>query len=108
MDIKAIAEDVHKFEVARGEWDHIFQKTTSQRAALIMEEVSEVFKAYRNGHPSDLVYHQNGKPEGIPIELADIVLRVLATAEDWGVNIEESISLKMQWNWENRVQKEGK
>lgn len=38
------------------------------------------------------------KPEGVPIELADIVIRVLDTAEAFGIDLQYAIELKNDYN----------
>lgn len=43
---------------------------------------------------------QNGlaKPEGIPIELADILIRIADTCGARGINLTEALRLKMAYN----------
>lgn len=102
-NLREVAADVLQFEILRGEWDGIIGRTVPQRVGLIAEEASEVFKAYRQGHPvTETWLDDKGKPEGIPIELADIVLRTLATAEGWGIDLMAAIVQKMDYNWERR------
>jgi NTP pyrophosphatase (non-canonical NTP hydrolase) len=38
------------------------------------------------------------KPEGIPSELADIIVRVLDTAGEYGIDMDEAMSLKLRHN----------
>lgn len=85
-------------------------------------EISEGWEEYRNGrgitevyynwdictcelypeHRQTLELHAPGcpatKPEGIPTELADLVIRVLHTCEFYGIDLESIMKLKMKYN----------
>jgi len=103
---------------------------------LIVSEVSEVLEEYRNHRdyneiyawqeagismpyiaednkkselPVLLMYNEEGnpcKPEGIPIEMADIIIRVLDACEAYGINIERAMAIKMAYN-ETRPSRHG-
>jgi hypothetical protein len=38
------------------------------------------------------------KPEGVPSELADIIIRTLDAAAAWGIDIDEAVRLKVAYN----------
>lgn len=38
------------------------------------------------------------KPEGVPSELADIIIRVLDACGAWGINIEKAVREKIEYN----------
>jgi len=38
------------------------------------------------------------KPEGVPSELADIIIRTLDAAAAWGIDIEKAVQLKVAYN----------
>ena len=38
------------------------------------------------------------KPEGVPSELADIVIRALAAADAWGIDLQSAIEEKLAYN----------
>ena len=38
------------------------------------------------------------KPEGVPIELADCIIRILDYCGQWGINVSEAIRLKIDYN----------
>lgn len=82
----------------------------SQRLMLIASEISEAFEELREGHAATEIYYNNGKPdkpEGFPIELADAMIRIWDTAETYGVDLEEAIKIKMEYN-KSRPYKHGK
>lgn len=72
--------------------------------ALMHSELSEALEEWRRlkpGHGLASVYfnpENPSKPEGFPIELADCVIRILDTAEAHGINIENMILLKNEYN----------
>jgi NTP pyrophosphatase (non-canonical NTP hydrolase) len=69
------------------------------RIALMHEELSEALAEYRNHQPYDLVYtDEKGKPEGIPIELADCVIRIFDAAGYYKIDLQAAILRKMAYN----------
>ena len=48
-----------------------------------------------------------GKPEGIPIELADAIIRICDTCGQYGIDLDRAIRLKMEYN-KTRPYKHGK
>lgn len=68
---------IHANAVAHGFWEPGSEPTFGEYCALIHEEISEAFSAWRNGEPDEYVV--DGKPEGVWVELADVVIR----CADW-------------------------
>lgn len=65
---------IHENAVAHGFWEPGEEPTFGEYCALIHEEISEAFSAWRNGEPDE--YVKDGKPEGVWVELADVVIRI--------------------------------
>lgn len=64
-------------------------------------ELSEAYEEYRNGRSLSEVYFNKenpAKPEGIPIELADEVIRILHFCDKYGIDLDAMIEKKMEYN----------
>lgn len=72
---------------------------------LFHSEVSEALEDLRAGN-MELSYDEKGKPVGFPSELADIIIRVLDTAEWLGIDMDEMLQIKNRYN-ESRQYKHG-
>lgn len=80
--------------------EHGFVEATfGERLALIHSEVSEALEDYRAGHPIwDWWFGPEGKPEGVPVELADVLIRVFDLAGAYDVDLETALEAKMKYN----------
>lgn len=106
MTIKEFAKSVHENAVEHGWWEE--ERAFPEIVALIHSEVSEALEEYRSGHGEDEVYFgEKGKPEGIPVELADAVIRILDWCEHKGIDLEAVLERKNEFN-RGRPYKHGK
>lgn len=54
---------------------------------------------YKEGKsPTETYYSENGKPEGVPSELADAVIRCFDMADYYGIDLEKAIIEKAESN----------
>ena len=108
MKLNKLAEEIFKNAVKKGFWSKkISTKVIPEKLALVHSEISEVLEEYRNGHSPTEIYIKEGKPEGIPIEIADAVIRLLDICAAYDINIENAIKIKMDFN-KRRPYKHGK
>jgi NTP pyrophosphatase (non-canonical NTP hydrolase) len=123
MNINEIIKEAHENAVAHGFWEE--DRPFAEQIALMHSELSEALEEYRDGRRLDEMYYscqnppdqclnclrcqecEHGKPEGIPIELADVIIRICDTCGQYGIDIERAIDLKMRYN-KTRPYKHGK
>lgn len=78
---------------------HEEERTVGDFIALMHSELSEALEAFRDGkNPKEIWWNGNGKPEGVPVELADCVIRILDFCGHHGIDLEQAIELKMKFN----------
>ena len=80
---------------------HEQERSVGDLIALMHSELSEALEEYRNGHDTTEVYYNPDKPkkpEGIPIELADCVIRIFDFCGKYGIDLEEALNEKIIYN----------
>ena len=75
-DTHSALQLAHLIDASKG-WNEE-EKTQGDWAILVMTEISEAFEEYRkNREPGEIYYSSDGKPEGMAIEYADALIRIL-------------------------------
>ena len=95
MDISQLCKDAHQVALDGGWYDP--PKSFGEMILMCHSELSEVVEDYRK-HGFDDYYENGGKPCGVQIELADLLIRVADLCENYNFDIESAIRSKMEYN----------
>lgn len=113
MTINELVKAAHANAVAKGFWPTIHAEYSdppsyTEKLFLVVSELVEAGEELRSGHAPDEIYvdevmsdlqdAQLSKPEGVPIELADAVIRIMDFCGYAGIDLEAAIELKMKFN----------
>lgn len=89
------------YENAKDHGWHDQERTIGDLICLMHSELSEALEEHRNGKaPTEIYYNESKptKPEGIPVELADCVIRIFDFCGLYGIDLEEALKIKMFYN----------
>lgn len=97
--IRGWQKTIHSYAKDKGWWDGT--PDTSAKLMLMATEVHEAFEEWRNNRALTEVYYDEDKPtkpEGVPVELADVVIRVLDFCEWAGIDLQAVMAEKHAYN----------
>ena len=104
MNINDWAKEIHQNAVDHGWWDDEPEFPTI--VALCHSELSEALEAYRDRMPN--VAAALGRPEGIAVEMADCLIRILDWFGGSGVEVETVLRAKHNYNLTREYRHGGK
>lgn len=93
-----LAKEIHQNAVEHGWWDE--PRTFGEIVALCHSELSEALEEFRAGR--DMVWYANKdektKPEGIAVEMADCIIRILDWVGKENIDMDAIVLEKMDYN----------
>lgn len=117
--INELCKEAHETAVEKGWYDP--EPTFGELIALCHSELSEALEAFRSGAETNQIQYQfegvsvtarreepgfkiqpvelkPAMPAGIPVELADCIIRIFDLCGFYGIDLESAIEEKMQYN----------
>jgi hypothetical protein len=95
---------IHQYALEKG-WCtldmHPARTKFAEVVALMHTELSEAYEEYRDGHGLTTVYYnpdEPDKPEGVPIELIDLLIRALHVCACLNLDVDALMRLKHTYN----------
>ena len=104
MNLNEWAREIHANAVDHGFWEPKMEFNTA--LMLIVGEIAEAMEEHRAGNPMEW-RNENGKPEGIAVEMIDALIRILDWCGSEGLDVERLVSEKHAYN-KSRPYKHGK
>jgi len=92
MTIQKWQKEVHQLAIEKGWWDK--ERAIGDIFANFHAEISEAWEEHRKGLKPTDSYICEGKPEGMAIELADCIIRILDFCGKYNIDIEGAIEAK--------------
>jgi len=125
MSLNELAEEIYATAKRNGFWES--DRNFGEMIALAHSELSEALEEHRDGKPNEyyvvrgyqtenvthasiislMLDNKNPKPEGVAVELADALIRILDTMRSLDVDIDAVVARKMAYNAQ-RPYKHGK
>jgi len=105
MTLNEWAKAIHENAKNKGWWQE--DRPFPEIVALCHSELSEALEAYRDS--PDMVYGViDEKPEGIAVELVDCIIRILDYCGHRGIDVEEVMRVKHEYNLTREYRHGGK
>ena len=104
-----LCEIAHRMSTDKGWWDgeslisggKVDTRLFLSKLSLVHSEVSEAVEHLRKSDDPGLLapwHHESGKPDGVAIELADVVIRCMDLSVAAGLDLGAAVAEKMSYN----------
>jgi NTP pyrophosphatase (non-canonical NTP hydrolase) len=101
LTIASLIEQSYETAKSKGWWDDADspERNFGMKLMLMVSEISEALEEYRHGRAIDEIwYGENEKPEGIPVEMADLLIRVFDMCGHHKIPLERALTEKLAYN----------
>lgn len=94
------AKACHQRSFDKGWWEEGYAKRNlGSLMLLIKSELVEAYEEYRKPHSvMNATYYENGKPEGVPVELADVIIRIGDLMASMAIRNQAELVWQEEWN----------
>ncbi len=96
MTLNELRDRCHALAREKG-WHDKGRRPFGEVMMLVVCEAAEAMEEHRCGR-DEVWFGPDGKPEGKPIELADMIIRILDEAGAAGIDMDSALELKMAYN----------
>jgi len=98
LTITEIVSQSYATALEKGWWDQ-GDRPIGEALMLIVCEVAEAMEEFRNGRDlAEIWYGENDKPEGLPVELADVIIRIGDLCGRYNIPLLKAITEKLEYN----------
>ena len=116
ISLLKLMKESNKTARAHGWWDLPIvggvplERNFGEILSLWHSEISEALEEWRDGRGFDEIYYRlsDGKPEGIPVEVADLLIRIADICEEKGIPVIRALKEKMSFNKTRQYRHGGK
>lgn len=94
--IDILIRESHNTAKEKGWWDE--SRSFGELIALMHSELSEALEVYRKEGDEKVAEIYPGYIEGVPIEIADLLIRVFDMCGKYNIDLAKALIIKMEYN----------